>query len=183
MLTGASGGGKTTIALAVKTMRPDFTVLHFDAIGVPSAEVMATFGTGRQPGGEWQRAMTLQWLERITRYLKAGDNVLFEGQMRIAFILEGLARYEVSNARMIVVDCDDQTRTRRLTKDRRQPELANDGMMGWSKYLRQEAIEAGCDILDTGALPLAESVRRIVGYLGGTDREPTFGSNSRKIAD
>jgi hypothetical protein len=170
VLTGASGGGKTAIALAIERMHPEFTVFRFDTIGVPSAEVMATFGTGHQPGGAWQRAMTLQWFKRIAPILKAGGDVLFEGQMRIAFIQEALATYAISNARVILVECDDRTRTHRLTNDRQQPALANDNMMGWSRYLRQEAFEAGCEILDTGTLPLAESVRRIAGYLRETGR-------------
>lgn len=168
VLTGASGGGKTTIALAIGKMHPEFSVFRFDTVGVPSAEVMATVGTGHQPGGAWQRATTLQWFERIAPILKAERNVLFEGQMRIAFIQDALATYDISNARLILVDCNDQTRTARLTNDRQQPELANDSMMRWSRYLREEAFEAGCEILDTGTLPLAESVRRIANYLGGT---------------
>lgn len=166
VLTGASGGGKTTIALAVETMHPEFTVFRFDTIGVPSPEIMATFGMGHQPGGAWQRAMTLQWFERIAPILQAGDSVLFEGQMRIAFIQEALATNNILNARVILVECDDETRTARLTKDRQQPELANDSMMGWSRYLHQEAVKVGCEILDTGTMPLEESIQRIIGYLG-----------------
>lgn len=167
VLTGASGGGKTAIALAIQTMHPDFTVCRFDTVGVPSAGAMATFGTGHQPGGAWQHAMTLQWFERISPLLKAGGKVLLEGQMRIAFIQEALATYNISNARVILVECDDEIRTDRLTNNRKQPELVNDSM-GWSRYLRQEAFETGCEVFDTGALPLAESVRRIVNYLSET---------------
>ena len=166
VLTGASGGGKTTIALAIEKIYPEFTVFRFDTIGVPSAEIMATFGAGHQPGGAWQRAMTLQWFERIATILEAGSSVLFEGQMRIAFIQEALATYDILNARVILVECDDETRTARLAHDRQQPELANDSMMRWSRYLHQEAAEVGCEILDTGRIPLEESVRRIVNYLG-----------------
>ena len=168
VLTGASGGGKTAIARAIETVHPEFTVFRFDTIGVPSAEAMATFGAGHQPGGAWQRAMTLEWFKRITPVLKRGGKVLFEGQMRIAFIKEALAICDISNARVILVDCDDQTRADRLTNDRRQPELADDSMMGWSKYLRQEAVEARCEIFDTGTLAVADCVRRIVNYLSET---------------
>ena len=50
VLTGASGGGKTTIADAIENTHPECSVFRFDTIGVPSAEIMATFGTGHQPG-------------------------------------------------------------------------------------------------------------------------------------
>ena len=51
VLTGASGSGKTTIAHRIEAELPEITGLRFDTIGVPSAEVMATYGTGHQPGG------------------------------------------------------------------------------------------------------------------------------------
>jgi len=45
------------------------------------------------------------------------------------------------------------------------PRLANDTMNGWSRYLHEEAVEAGYEIIDTGAIPLAESIARIVSHL------------------
>jgi hypothetical protein len=165
VLTGASGGGKTTIALEVERVHPDYDVFRFDTIGVPSAEVMAAFGTGHQPGGAWQRAMTLQWFERIAPVVGDGRRVLFEGQMRIAFIREALKIQIIPNAHVILVECDDSTRDARLIHDRRQPELTDDSMKGWSRYLHSEAVEAGIEVLDTSDQTLAESVAHIVRYL------------------
>ncbi|WP_158941553.1 AAA family ATPase [Granulicella sp. S190] len=165
VLTGASGGGKTTIASVIKAKHPEFTIFHFDSIGIPSAEVMEQFGPGHQPGGAWQRAMTLRWFERIAPIVKGGGRVLFEGQMRIAFVQQGLAKCNISDARVILVECDDETRIDRITNDRQQPELANESMMGWSRFLHEEALQGGYEILDTGAITLTESVRRIVRYL------------------
>jgi dephospho-CoA kinase len=165
VLTGASGVGKTTIAIEVKRAHPDYEVFRFDSIGVPSPEVMATFGTDHQPGGAWQRAMTLQWFERIAPLVNDGRRVLFEGQMRIAFIKEALYLQNISNARVIVVECDDSTRDARLIHERGQSELANDGMRDWSHYLHSEAVEAQIEILDTSRMTLAESVARIAKYL------------------
>jgi dephospho-CoA kinase len=164
-MTGASGSGKTAIARAIEQDHPAITVFRFDTIGVPSAEVMATFGTGHQPGGAWQRAMTLKWFERIARALTAGRTVLFEGQMRIAFIQEALTVFEIKNSRVLCVECDDVTRTQRLTHDRLQPDLANESMMGWSRYLHEETIKTGYDILDTTNLSLADSVDIVVRIL------------------
>ena len=165
VLTGASGGGKTAIALAVERAHPDYDVFRFDTIGVPSADVMAGFGTGHQPGGAWQHAMTLQWFERIAPIVASGRRVLFEGQMRIAFIREALNLQTIPNSHVILVDCDDSTRDARLIHDRGQPELANDTMKGWSRYLRSEAMEGGFEVLDTGEKTLAESVAHVVEYL------------------
>jgi hypothetical protein len=165
IMTGASGSGKTAIAQAIEADHPSITVFRFDTIGVPSAAVMATFGAGYQPGGAWQRAMTLQWLERIAPLVAAGQDVLFEGQMRIAFIQEALTASAIENAVIVCVECDDATRTCRLTEHRLQPELADQSMMNWSRYLHQEAIEAGCRILDTTQLSLRESVRAMLRLL------------------
>lgn len=158
IMTGASGSGKTAIAEASEIDKPSIAVFRFDSIGVPTAEVMAAFGEGHQPGGAWQRAMTFRWIERIAPILAAGNQVLFEGQMRIAFIREALCAAGIENARILCVDCDDATRRKRLTHDRLQPELASESMMNWARFLRQEALEAGCNFLDTTHLCLAESV-------------------------
>jgi hypothetical protein len=162
IMTGASGSGKTAIAKAIEENHPSVTVFRFDTIGVPSPEVMATYGDGYQPGGAWQRAMTLQWAEDIAPLLKTGHDVLFEGQMRIAFIQEALAIQGITDAKILCVECDDATRICRLTRDRLQPELASDSMLGWSRYLHQEAVDTECDILDTTHMPLEESVKAVL---------------------
>jgi len=69
--------------------------------------------------------------------------VLFEGQMGIAFIQEALAAQQITHAHIICVECSEETRTARLTHDRQQPELANEGIMAGvdtctPKRLRQD---------------------------------------------
>jgi predicted kinase len=171
ILTGASGSGKTAIARRIEGTHPEIAVFRFDTISVPSAEIMATYGNGYQPGGAWQRAMTLEWFERISSVLKAGHHVLFEGQMRVAFVQEALDAQGITGARIICVECDGATRTARLTHQRLQPELANESMMGWSRYLHQETIAAGYEILDTTALSLIESVQYVLAALEPTDAQ------------
>jgi predicted kinase len=171
ILTGASGSGKTAIAREIDTSHPEIAVFRFDTIGVPSAEIMTTYGNGYQPGGAWQRAMTLEWLERIASVLKSGQRVLFEGQMRVAFVQEALDAQGITGARIICVECDDATRTARLTQERLQPELANESMMGWSRYLHQETITAGYEILDTTALSLTESIQQVLAALEPTETQ------------
>jgi hypothetical protein len=132
-------------------------VLHFDSIGVPLPEARLAWG----PEGAWQRAMTLSWMARIAAMSSQNRPVLFEGQMRLACVREGLLAAGIANARVILVDCDDATRTYRLTAERNQPELANPNMMIWAEFLRQEAKEAGCEVLDTSRLSPKESVERV----------------------
>src|SRR5215472_143065 len=167
VLTGASGAGKTTIAHCVEKLAlPNCEVHFFDSIGVPPVEQRRReYGPGHEPGGAWQRAMTLHWVSRAGAILKRGTSVLLEGQMRIAFITEALAENQIRSAYIILLDCDDTTRAERLHVHRAQPHLANLDMMNWARYLREEACAADVRVLDTGRLSIAECVSIIVGRL------------------
>lgn len=124
----------------------------------------------------WQRAMTLRWIERIKPSNRptpsAQKPVLFEGQMRIAFVHEALAAQGISNARIILVDCDDATRAARLHIDRAQPDLANPTMMNWARFLREEAHQFGAEILDTSHQTIEQCVKLLQSRLfDRTDRQ------------
>jgi hypothetical protein len=77
---------------------------------------------------------------------------------RLSFLADGAAAAGGLTYRPILIDCDDETRSKRLTIDRGQPELANKEMMNWARYLRHSARIEGCDILDTSSISLNESV-------------------------
>ena len=126
---------------------------------------MATYVGDYGPGGGWQRAMTMEWMQRMAPLLNSGKMVLFEGQMRIAFIEEALAAEGITNARVVLIDCSDSVRVARLTNDRRQPDLANEDMMNWGRFLREEAKRGGYEILDTGPIPVTSSIDRLVAFL------------------
>ena len=137
-------------------------MLRFDSIGVPSPEErIAKWGSR----GGWQRAMTIEWLDRIARERDALP-VLFEGQMRLAFITEGLATAGIAEARIVLVHCDDTTRTHRLCNERNQPDLANPDMMNWAKFLRGEAEAGGFELLDTSKISIEDSVEYVCERLG-----------------
>lgn len=165
ILTGASGAGKTTSAQHfLEHYSVDCDVFFFDSIGVPPLERMeADYGSGEA----WQRVMTLQWIARIGPVLSAHRPVLFEGQMRIAFLQEALMAHEIRNAHILLIDCDDITRTARLHVDRSQPELANPTMMNWARYLREEALRLGVEVLDTGLKSFNHCVAYLKLYLFG----------------
>jgi adenylate kinase family enzyme len=165
ILTGASGAGKTTLAAQfLERYRAECDVFFFDSIGVPPVEKMeADYGSGEA----WQRAMTMQWIARIHPILSAQRPVLLEGQMRISFIQEALTAYEITTAHIILVDCDDLTRTARLRVDRSQPELANPIMMNWALYLREEALRLGIEILDTSLKSLEDCIPHLKRCLFG----------------
>jgi RNase adaptor protein for sRNA GlmZ degradation len=163
ILIGASGSGKTAIAQAIASERfPVTEVLCFDSIGVPPAEEMVA-GWGSPEG--WQRTKVFEWITRISGMHELDRPVLFEGQMRLAFLRDALASVGILGARIVLVDCDDATRMRRLTWERRQPELANPVMMSWAAHLRSEAREIDCEILDTTGVSLRSTVDRVRRYL------------------
>ena len=88
--------------------------------------------------------------------------------MRIAFIHEALALSGIEGAHILLVDCDDATRHARLHVDRNQPELANADMMAWSRYLRDEALQSECEILDTGKVSFESCRDRVLQLLAGS---------------
>lgn len=92
--------------------------------------------------------------------------LLFEGQTRFSFLEDGAAVAGGIMYTPILVDCDDDTRSKRLQIERKQPELVNEDMMMWARYLRSEALAHGHPILDTSALSLPDSVEWVMERLG-----------------
>jgi dephospho-CoA kinase len=164
VLTGASGSGKTAIAEAVASRYAEHVdVYHFDRVGVPPLEQMiAEYGSGEA----WQRAMAFEWMAKLAAMTHIRRHILLEGQMRLSFVSEAATAAGITNYALILVDCDDTTRIRRLTFDRHSPDLANATMMNWAKHLRDEAKQLRCTILDTTLTPLEVCVEQIRVQLG-----------------
>ncbi len=163
VLIGASGSGKTTIARAIAQRHAgEVEVFNFDSIGVPTAQQMIVeCGSGE----EWQRARTIDWMMKLAPLRRSGRRLLFEGQTRLSFLAEAAAAAGGIPYVPILVDCDDATRTSRLQQERQQPELANETMMNWARYLRRQAQQSGCEILDTSTLPLEQCIGRVMARL------------------
>jgi energy-coupling factor transporter ATP-binding protein EcfA2 len=163
VLIGASGSGKTTIARAVASRCGEAAaVFHFDSIGVPSVEDMIRqHGTGEA----WQRAKTIEWMRKLASKTQTGLPMLFEGQTRFSFLVDGAVAAGGLVYDPILVDCDDYTRSDRLRFERKQPELDNEDMTNWARYLRQQARDGGYFVLDTSALSLTESVEQVIARL------------------
>jgi hypothetical protein len=104
-------------------------------------------------------------MQRLAEEAKAAPQLLFEGQTRFSFLAEGAAAAGVFAYAPLLVDCDDDTRSRRLVLERKQPELANEEMMNWARCLRNEAHARGCSILDTSARSLTDSVEWVMDRL------------------
>ena len=118
-------------------------------------------------GEEWQRVKTIEWMAKLAPLIQSGRGLLFEGQTRLSSLAEGAAAAGVPAYVPILVDCDDVTRSRRLSLEREQPELASETMMNWARYLRREAKGSGCEILDTSALSLDQCINHVIARLRG----------------
>lgn len=167
VLIGASGSGKTTIARGIEQRRVrNVDVFYFDRIGVPSVEQMITeCGSGE----EWQRAKTIEWMTKLAPHSRSGRRLLFEGQTRLSFLQEGAEAAGGLAYRPILVDCDDESRSRRLSLERKQPELDNRQMRDWARYLRHEAEKCSCEVLDTTTLSLEQCIAHVMARLNGSD--------------
>ena len=165
VLIGASGSGKTTIASSIARRYANAVeVFHFDRIGVPSIlQMTGEYGSGE----EWQRAKTIEWMAKLAPLSRSGSKILFEGQTRLSSLAEGAVAAGGIMYLPILVDCDDRIRASRLSLERKQPELANETMMNWARYLRREAKRNGCEILDTSALSPEQCVMHVISRLEG----------------
>jgi chloramphenicol 3-O-phosphotransferase len=169
ILTGASGAGKTSVAQAIEALGTAILVYQGDRIGLPSDEIMAGYGHTEEPGGPIQRGFALYWLGIIADQLKAGRPVLLETQCRIAFLREALSLHNITDARIILMECSDESRQTRL-RARGQAELANDQMSNWSRFLHAEAENFGLEIVDTTDLSLDESLAQVLKYFDSPAR-------------
>jgi dephospho-CoA kinase len=159
-LIGSSGSGKTTAAELFRSMEtPGIIMCASDSVGVPSKEEMIKeFGSQ----SEWQRNNTLKWVKKIKDEYLEKYNVLFDTQSRPSFIQEACKESNVQDYSIILIDCSDEERTRRLI-ERNSPHLVNFQMMDWARYLRENCIGENCQIIDNTNLSKEETVEKLLG--------------------
>lgn len=151
---GASGAGKTTAVKKLEEKMKDVHFCYFDSIGVPSNEDMIKeYGSLEN----WQKAKTIEWVEKIKNDYIDGWPVVLDGQIRPEFIETACGQNNINNYTVILFDCSDEVRTKRLHA-RNQPDLANKDMMNWAKLLRDESKNRGYDIIDTSDMSIEAMV-------------------------
>lgn len=157
-ITGASGAGKSTLVSKLKYKygkNDDWIFLHFDSIGVPTSEDMIKqFGSGEN----WQKEMIYRWIDKMLNRYSNKNVIIFEGQVNLKFIKDGFLKNNFSNYKIILIDCSDDVMKERLTC-RNQPELFNNNMKNWLKYLRNQAEDFGIDIINTSTMNKNEVVQ------------------------
>lgn len=164
IMTGASGVGKTTTARTIRRLHPELSVFLNEELERPTEAFMTSIGPTDGAGGPFQRGFALYSLPQLGRTRTDEQPVILDCQCRIAFLQEAISKYQIPDTQIILVECDDATRDARL-HGRGSPELAHEQMRGWSRYLHQEAVDAGLVILDTSFLSLDQSVARVLSYI------------------
>ena len=109
------------------------------------------------PAG-WQETTTHRWVERIVAGHKDAALVVIEGSSNLRFVHEAFARFLVTDGYMMLVHCEQRERNRRLTDDRKQPELATRRMDSWARYLHEQAQQMGVPVLDTSGRTVDQSL-------------------------
>ena len=163
-LIGSSGSGKTTAANSIEKMNlSNFVVQYSDSIKVPStADMIKEYGSQE----EWQRHNTIRWVKKIKEELLVKNDVLLDIQSRPAFIDEACEKNNIDSYTIVLFDCSNEERKRRLIIERKQPELATDQMMDWARYLRERCVGKNHIILDNTTYTPKQSLERLLEIMG-----------------
>lgn len=166
-IIGSSGAGKTTAVKSLEKDNPEeFQFCYFDSIGVPSPEDMIkNFGSG----DNWQKTNTNYWVKKMREESLSIKPAILDGQTRPSFIEEACVENGIEKYKVILFDCKDEVRKHRLIK-RGHSELANDQMMNWAKYLREESLTRGYQIIDNTDLTIEESKEKLKTILYETEK-------------
>lgn len=155
-IIGASGAGKTTATQELEKSRADIKFFYPDKeFEVPSLEEMTEkYGSP----SDWQKAKTVEWVAYVKeKYLKDSP-VVIETQSRGEFIELACKENGIQDYEIILFDCNDKTRNDRLL-ERGQPELVNENMNNWAKFLREDSQKRGAKVIDTSNLSREEAVK------------------------
>jgi len=148
VLTGASGAGKTTLALKL------------NELGIPGVE---GFNCDRvkieRDGSTDPQADVLRyWISHLSQPETGIELAVLDTQIRPHRALEVLSETAIKCAQVVLVDCDPEKRNERLHMDRGQPELASHRMDCWAAYLRGQADALGLSIIDTSSESIDKSL-------------------------
>lgn len=157
-LIGASGAGKTTTVKKLEKNQPENLAIcysdNYNNERVPSFdEMIKEYGSTE----EWQKANTIKQVQDIKDNLLRDKSVFFDIQSRPSFIQEACDLAGIEDFKIILFDCNDEIRIKRLNQ-RKQPELANEQMMNWAKYLREQCTSESCLIIDNSKLSIEQCV-------------------------
>lgn len=148
VLTGASGAGKTTLALKLNELEiPGVKGINCDRVRVESNE-----------SSDQQSEILRYWISQLRQAETGIELAVLDTQIRPHRALEVLSQTGIQHAQIVLVDCDPAKRNERLHVDRDQPELASARMDCWAAYLRGQADALNLSIIDTSDDSIEQSV-------------------------
>src|ERR1700752_55335 len=151
VLTGASGAGKTTLALKLEELAiPGVEAINCDRVKIEARE---TAGSTDQ-----QVDKLRYWISHLSQPETSTELAVLDTQIRPRRALEVLNQSAIVNSQIVLVDCEPLKRNERLHVDRGQPELANPQMDCWAAYLRGQADALNLSIIDTSNDPIDKSL-------------------------
>ena len=151
VLTGASGAGKTTLALKLNDLEiPGVKGFNCDRVEIENAELAGS--------GDRQADILRYWISHLIQPETGIELAVLDTQIRPHRALEVLSQAPINYAQIVLVDCDPVKRNERLHVDRGQPELANARMDCWAAYLRGQADALKLSIIDTSNDPIDKSL-------------------------
>lgn len=142
VLTGASGAGKTTLAMKLK----ELGITGVEAINCDRVKLEVDEG---EDSNDVQAKTLRYWISRLKEDESNVQLAVLDTQIRPHRALDVLNHAGIKNAEIVLVDCDPVIRNERLHVDRRQPELAHTQMDCWAAYLRGQADALNLAIIDT----------------------------------
>ena len=148
VLTGASGAGKTTLALKLNELEiPGVKGINCDRVKVESNE-----------SSDQQSEILRYWISHLRQAETGIELAVLDTQIRPHRALEVLSQTGIQHAQIVLLDCDPAKRNERLHVDRDQPELASARMDCWAAYLRGQADALNLSIIDTSDDSIEQSL-------------------------
>jgi len=142
VLTGASGAGKTTLALRLNELAiPGVKGINCDRVKIEVDET--------EDSSDRQANILRYWISHLSQPETGIELAVLDSQIRPHIAQEVLSHAAVNYAQIVLVDCDPVKRNQRLHLERGQPELANPQMDCWAAYLRGQADALKLSIIDT----------------------------------
>jgi aminoglycoside phosphotransferase (APT) family kinase protein/dephospho-CoA kinase len=159
LITGASGSGKTFVS---KYLAEQYQVFNFDDIGVPTIDTMI-----REYGGaeQWQEWATRKWIEKLLA-VKDQEIVILEGSFNPDFAVEFFKEKNFDNYKIICLHSTREVREKRLTQNRKQPDLATQDMENFTNILREKTLACGGVVIDSSG-DIYDTVEKCLEEIGG----------------
>ncbi len=160
-LTWASWVGKTTITNELKKSLENTKWVVFSSFDdekkIPEEkEVMEKWWSWES----WQEQTSLEYIKNITEKNKNAVLLILDRQANLDFIEKWFEEINYKNYKIVLVTCSVDKMKKRLEK-RKQPELFNENMINWIKFLEKQAEEKWVKILDTSEISVKESILEI----------------------